>query len=668
MPQRYSRYWRIWVIPYHNPWKPGYLKIMHWPASTSSMISCAGSFDDESICSDMSAPPHSESDTDTLTSIDHAEQYHGTLELNTSGAYADAVLQDDGLLDITVHSTAQVPGSVPSSQLSTPDASPNTCACHTASLRRKPVSSPPRLNIVMQVVGSRGDVQPFIHLGQELHKRGHRVRLATHACFETFVRDHGLDFFSIGGDQNDLMSYMVRNPGLLPSIEAIKQGDVSRQRTQLHTMLSGCWQACFESQERGRPFVADTIIANPPAFAHVHCAEKLGIPLHVVFTMPWTPTKSFAHPLTRTRASGIGAGAANLTSYHMMDLVLAQGTRSPVNKLRRRTLDLEPIDVTYAAGLLDRLEVPITYLWPPCLVPKPADWGDHITVAGACTPAPAIRFDTPSTLVKFLEAGPPAVYIGFGSIVDSDSPALTNIILKATELAGIRAVVSRGWSQLGTSTEMPGHICLVDDIPHEWLFQNHIAGVVHHGGAGTTFAGLRAGLPSVIIPFFGDQYFWGDVVHKAGAGPAPIPRKDLSARNLAEAIIAALSGSCRTAAASLAAKLKTEDGAANFATAFHASLPLSAMRCSLDPSRAAVWQLSSRSKWGVRLSTFAASVLLKERCIGITKLVRYRVTEYNAVNGPREPFAGSTLAVTKDIYGVFKGFGEIGAGIDRNIP
>ena len=255
-------------------------------------------------------------------------------------------------------------------------------------------------------------------------------------------------------------------------------------------------------------------------------------------------------------------------------------------------------------------------------MPKPLDWDDHITIAGACRPVPALDYDPPPTLVKFLEAGPKPIYIGFGSIVDRDPGALTNIILEAIEMADVRSVISRGWSQLGAMKGIPENICLVDDIPHEWLFQDRVSCVVHHGGAGTTFAGLRAGLPTVIVPFFGDQYFWGDMVYIAGAGPCQLARKSLSAQLLAETLTMALNGSCRSAAAGIAAKLNVDDGAANFVEAFHVRLPADAMRCSLDPSRAAVWKLSTHSKRGFKLSTFAASVLLKQGCIDSKKLER----------------------------------------------
>jgi hypothetical protein len=160
---------------------------------------------------------------------------------------------------------------------------------------------PPPLNIVVQIVGSRGDVQPFVALGLELKNSfGHRVRIATHAVFRDVVEGYGLEFFDIGGNPEELMAFMVRNPGLLPNYEALRSGDVKRQRENMYEILEGCWRACIEPGDgmnkdqnpsrlnmrdsQPRPFIADTIIANPPSFAHIHCAERLGIPLHLMFT------------------------------------------------------------------------------------------------------------------------------------------------------------------------------------------------------------------------------------------------------------------------------------------------------------------------------------------------------------------------------------------------
>ena len=170
------------------------------------------------------------------------------------------------------------------------------------------------MNVVIHVVGSRGDVQPFVSLGQVLKNTyGHRVRLATHPTFKKFVEENGLEFFSIGGDPAELMAFMVKNPGLIPGKDALRSGDISKRRKGMYEIIKGCWRSCFEAgdgtalevsnnqyQDQNRPsndsgislgtdltdkpFVADAIIANPPSFAHIHCAEKLGIPLHLMFT------------------------------------------------------------------------------------------------------------------------------------------------------------------------------------------------------------------------------------------------------------------------------------------------------------------------------------------------------------------------------------------------
>jgi len=150
------------------------------------------------------------------------------------------------------------------------------------------------MNVVIHVVGSRGDVQPFVALGKVLkEKYNHRVRLATHPVFKDFVNENGLEFFSIGGDPAELMAFMVKNPGLMPGFDTLRKGEIGRRRRDIGVMIQGCWRSCIEpgdglgvasSDTIMRPFIADAIIANPPSFAHIHCAEKLGIPLHMMFT------------------------------------------------------------------------------------------------------------------------------------------------------------------------------------------------------------------------------------------------------------------------------------------------------------------------------------------------------------------------------------------------
>lgn len=182
------------------------------------------------------------------------------------------------------------------------------------------------LNIVIQVVGSRGDVQPFLALGSELQRHGHRVRLATHGVFESFVRESGLEFHSIGGDPSELMAYMVKNPGLIPQMKSVQAGDIQRKRVMVAEMLKGCWESCIEDDSVTKaPFVADAIIANPPSFAHIHCAQALGIPLHLMFTMPWTSTRSFPHPLANLKYSNTEPKMANYLSYGIVEWLTWQG-------------------------------------------------------------------------------------------------------------------------------------------------------------------------------------------------------------------------------------------------------------------------------------------------------------------------------------------------------
>jgi UDP:flavonoid glycosyltransferase YjiC (YdhE family) len=183
-----------------------------------------------------------------------------------------------------------------------------------------------RLNIVIQVVGSRGDVQPFIALGNELQRHGHRVRLATHDTFDNFVRSAGLEFYPIGGDPAELMAYMVKNPGLIPSMESLAAGEIQQKRDMVQEMLENCWYSCLRPDPlTGEPFVADAIIANPPSFAHIHCAQALGIPVHLMFTMPWSSTRAFPHPLANLKNVGRDPALANYVSYGVVEWLTWQG-------------------------------------------------------------------------------------------------------------------------------------------------------------------------------------------------------------------------------------------------------------------------------------------------------------------------------------------------------
>jgi hypothetical protein len=240
------------------------------------------------------------------------------------------------------------------------------------------------------------------------------------------------------------------------------------------------------------------------------------------------------------------------------------------------------------------------------LIPQPHDWDNHITIPGFFFLPLASFYKPPEDLEAFLEAGPAPVYIGFGSIVVHDPDVLTRTIFDAVKKAGVRALVSKGWGGLGhKDTQIPENIYMLDNCPHDWLFPR-VSCVVHHGGAGTMAAGIAAGRPTVIVPFFGDQSFWGDMVAKAGAGPAPIPHKKLTADRLAAAITEALQPETAQKASALANSINHEEGPEAAALSFYTRLPINKMHCLLSPSRIAVWRVK-RTK--IRLSAMAAALL-----------------------------------------------------------
>ncbi|KAE8334729.1 hypothetical protein BDV24DRAFT_172028 [Aspergillus arachidicola] len=522
---------------------------------------------------------------------------------------------------------------------------------------------PLRLNVVVQVVGSRGDIQPFIAMGKELKKHGHRVRLATHLAFRQDINHAGLEFFNIGGNPEELMAFMVQNPGLIPGIRTIRTGKVQQRRREMKDIFSGCWRSCFETgdgtdlhytsetQSTGamdyvmKPFVADVIIANPPCFAHLSCAEKMGIPLNIMFTMPWSPTQAFPHPLANIRSESTKPSVANFASYGIVEVMMWEGLGDLINRFRRRVLGLNPLDAVRAPSMVHRLRVPYTYLWSPALLPKPHDWPENIDVCGFQTLSSGSDYQPPADLENFIKAGDPPIYIGFGSIVVDDPERLTKILFEAVHQTGQRALISKGWGKIGSGVDhVPDNIFLVGNCPHDWLFR-HVSCVVHHGGAGTTAAGLLLSRPTVIVPFFGDQPFWGHIVAQAGAGPMPVPYKRLTPDRLAAAIFQALEPQTREHAEEIGRNMRLETGVQNAVRSFHGHLDADNLRCFVCSDRPAVWWIRHSH---IKLSTFAASILLHTGHIRSGDIILYRAQEYDTNRDPRGPLS----AIAEVLYGV----------------
>lgn len=280
----------------------------------------------------------------------------------------------------------------------------------------------------------------------------------------------------------------------------------------------------------------------------------------------------------------------------------------------------------------------------PALIPKPKDWGLNISISGFYFLSLASKYRPEADLAEFLASGPPPVYIGFGSIVVDDPNAMTKLIFEAVKKTGQRALISKGWGGLGgTELDKPDGVFMLGNCPHDWLFQ-HVSCVVHHGGAGTMAAGIALGRPTVIVPFFGDQPFWGAMIARAGAGPSPIPYKQLTPERLSTTILEALKPETLERARQLGEHIREEKGCEAGAANFHARLNVEGLRCAMAQTRAAVWQVKTKGSKtdGIRLSAFAATVLGNEGILDVNQLSLYRPCEHavdelvvvSNINGP----------------------------------
>ena len=376
-------------------------------------------------------------------------------------------------------------------------------------LNFKPTES---LRVTCLTIGSRGDVQPYIALCKGLLAEGHKPKIATHAEFEPWIRSHGIEFARVEGDPADLMRICVEF-GMF-TMQFLREAN-SKFRGWIDELLISAWQACQDT---------DLLIESPSAMAGIHIAEALGIPYFRAFTMPWTRTRAYPHAFAVPEKK-LG-GQYNYLTYIAFDNIFWKATAGQINRWRKKELGLRSTTITE----LRPNKVPFLYNFSPSVVPPPIDYSDWIRVTGYWFLDEAQAYQPPSNLLAFIARaradGKKLVYIGFGSIVVSNSAALTEAVVESVLRADVRCILSKGWSdRLGTKdpskpeVPLPPEIHQIKSAPHDWLFQQ-IDAAAHHGGAGTTGASLRWGLPTIIKPFFGDQFFFGTRVHDLGVGIA----------------------------------------------------------------------------------------------------------------------------------------------------
>jgi sterol 3beta-glucosyltransferase len=408
-----------------------------------------------------------------------------------------------------------------------------------------------RISIV--ALGSRGDIQPYIALGKGLQESGYSVGLVTHENFENLVVSYGLNFFPVKGNVQEFMA----SPETRKILESGNFLAINAYTSKAAKQAAIDWAEGGLIACRG----ADLLIAGVGGlFLAFALAEKLNIPLLQAYIFPFTPTSAFPAVLFPQSISKLG-GFFNRSSHHLFRQIMWQGSRQGDRLSRQKVLDLPaaPFWGSYNSPKFRRH--PVIYGFSPTIVPPPSDWRNtHVTGYWYLDEAP--NWTPPIALLDFLQKGDLPVFIGFGSMGSRNPEETANLVIKAIGLTGTRAILQSGWHGL-KNDNLPDNIFMVDSIPHAWLF-DRVAAVVHHGGAGTTAAGIKAGVPGIVVPFFGDQTFWGNRLFELGVGAAPIPRKSLTAEGLAAAIGTVVnSRSMSQKAADLGAKIRSEQGVSN---------------------------------------------------------------------------------------------------------
>lgn len=398
--------------------------------------------------------------------------------------------------------------------------------------------------VTILTLGTRGDVQPYVALGKGLQAAGHQVTIGTANDFAQFVCQNGLQHTPISDDMRKLTEDPEAAKAMVGGGNKLKL--MKMVMPMLRKMLDECWRAA-----QG----ADVILYHPKTMGGLDIGERLGIPAILAFALPgMTPTSTMANPLLTTRNLG---GWLNRLSYQAMLFALTAPYRKMINRWRSETLGL-------SSNKSVRLVTPTTptlYAYSQHVVPRPIDWPATTLVTGYWFLDQLSTWQPPADLARFLVAGSPPVYIGFGSMRSVDEQKTTRMIVDSIKQAGVRAIVATGWGALAQDVASQ-ELFVLESAPHDWLFPR-CAAVVHHGGAGTTAAGLRAGKPTLICPFFGDQPFWGSRVAALGVGPKPIPQKQLTAETLAHAIRETVTNpTIQSRTAELGAKIRSEDGIA----------------------------------------------------------------------------------------------------------
>ncbi len=402
------------------------------------------------------------------------------------------------------------------------------------------------MRILIATAGSHGDVAPYTGLGVRLRSAGHDVVIATHQRSAELVRRCGLGFHPLPIDAHGTFGTghtTGSRPGEGGSGKRLSKVEQVRLVRELAPRMA---DAVVEACAAGPHLL---LFSSSLAPLGLVAAEGLRLPSAGVFLQPLAPTREFPPVVVGMPSLG---PLGNLAAGHCAQALLARSFATGVRHLRRR------LGVQRYAVERRRATWPVLHGFSPTVVPRPADWRPGMEVAGYWWPSQTPDWTPEPRLAEFLRSGPPPVYVGFGSMAPGDPETLGHLVARALRLAGVRGVVQTGWAGLSVEGD---DVMTVGEIPHALLFP-HMSAVIHHAGAGTTAAGLRAGVPAVPVPVMLDQSFWASRLTALGVSPGRVPFRRLSAQRLASAIRKAVSDRrFRDRARQLSAVIQAEDGA-----------------------------------------------------------------------------------------------------------
>ena len=407
------------------------------------------------------------------------------------------------------------------------------------------------MKITINTIGTRGDIQPYVAIGQGLQRAGHSVSIFSHEIYSSFVKENGLDFHPLDVDPRQV---------LLNQVISELGNNMIRIMSWLEKNFSPVLRDAFKATlEANRD--ADVMLNSGLFFVGWHVAEKLNKLAIAAYLWPAIPSRHISSTLGHKPPDWLPfKGLINYSATKLSNQMFFNLLRRSVNQCRQDVLQLAPLSRRdYWRMDSPQSTTPFVYGYSPTVLPKPPDWGENQQVAGYWFLDTGTDYQPDRILSEFLTNGSPPIYFGFGSMVEHEQEEIIQIVIKALEKMDQRGILLSGWSKFG-SIDSPDRVLGIETVPHDWLFPQ-MAAVVHHGGAGTTAAGLRAGVPTVVVPSFGDQFFWGERVYELGVGSKPIPRKELTADKLASAIEQVLkSNAVRESVIDVSRSIQAENG------------------------------------------------------------------------------------------------------------